>query len=201
MLIDADHYEVRAHTHRSPVVLGWIGSRHQLPHLTSLGPVLRRLSEQREVVVRVVSSEVVELDGVRILSRTQPWSPETDREDFRGIDIGLLPMAETDYDRGKSPFKLLQYAAAGLPVAATPVAIDLSVLRPGHEFLAATTEEEWLSALLRLVDDPALRTRLATAAREAVVRNYSYQAHTDEFVDLLRTAALSDAPQSAASKR
>jgi glycosyltransferase involved in cell wall biosynthesis len=101
-------------------------------------------------------------------------------------------MAETDYDRGKSPFKLLQYAAAGLPVVATPVAIDDSVLRPGGEFLPARSDEEWFETLRRLVDDPGLREKLGSAARGAVARHYSYEAHADRFVDALRTAAGGD---------
>jgi hypothetical protein len=73
MLIDVDQYELRVHTKRSPVVLGWIGNRHQIPRLLALAPALRRLSAERDVIVHVVSSEVVELDGVRVHCRTQPW--------------------------------------------------------------------------------------------------------------------------------
>jgi glycosyltransferase involved in cell wall biosynthesis len=189
MLIDVDDYELRHHGDHSPVVLGWVGNRHQLPRLASLAPALRDLSAKRDVLLRVVSSEPVEIAGVPVECHSHPWSPSTDRADFSGIDIGLLPLEDTPYARGKSPFKLLQYAAAGLPVVATPVAIDLSIMEPGRTFLPARNEHDWLEALLRLVDDVKLRHDLGMAAREAVQRHYSYVAYAQEFLNILQTAS------------
>ena len=197
MLIDVDDYERRRHEPRSPVVLGWVGNRFQVERLLALAPALRRLAQIRKIRLRVVSSQPLEIPGVAVECRTHPWSPATDRMDFADLDIGLLPMEETDYDRGKSPYKLLQYAAAGLPVVATPVAIDESVMPPGQAFLPASTEAEWLDALTRLVDDVALRARVGAAARAAVELHYSYAAYADAFLDTLVTAARPGArPQS-----
>jgi glycosyltransferase involved in cell wall biosynthesis len=189
MLIDIDDYELRRHEPRSPVVLGWVGNRFQVSRLLSLAPALRRLAESREILVRVVSSEPLEIPGVPVECRTHPWSPDSDREDFADLDIGLLPLDDTGYDRGKSPFKLLQYAAAGLPVVATPVAIDQAIMPPGRAFLPARNEGEWFDSLTRLVDDVQLRDRLGQAARAAVQRHYSYAAYADAFLDALVTAA------------
>jgi glycosyltransferase involved in cell wall biosynthesis len=189
MLIDVDHYEPRTHEPRSPVVLGWVGNRFQVPRLLSLAPALRRLAETREILLRVVSSEPLEIPGVPVEYRTHPWSPMSDREDFSDLDIGLLPLDDTEYDRGKSPLKLLQYAAARLPVVATPVAIDESIMAAGREFLPARDEEDWYGALIQLIDDVQLRNRLGQAARDAVRRHYSYAAYAEEFLDVLMTAA------------
>jgi glycosyltransferase involved in cell wall biosynthesis len=189
MLIDVDDYELRRHESRSPVVLGWVGNRFQLPRLLALAPALRRLAESREILLRVVSSEPLEIPGVPVECRTHPWSPQSDREDFADLDIGLLPLDDTSYDRGKSPLKLLQYAAAGLPIVASPVAIDLSIVQPGIAFLPATSEEEWFDALIKLVDDVETRQRLGGSAREAIRRHYSYAAFAQQFLDAVRTAA------------
>jgi glycosyltransferase involved in cell wall biosynthesis len=145
--------------------------------------------------MRVVSSQRIQIEGVPIECRTRPWSPETDREDFADLDIGLLPLEDTEHDRGKSPFKLLQYAAAGMPIVATPVAIDQSVMKPGISFLPATTEQEWLEAMVRLVDDVDLRVRLGREARERVQRHYSHAAYSGQFLQALRAAARRQAPR------
>lgn len=189
MLLDVSGYRPREREHRSPVVLGWSGNRYQIDRLRSIAPALRGLAQSREIVVRVVSSEPVEITGVPLESVTHPWSAESERDDLASFDIGLLPLEATPHDRGKSPLKLLQYAAAGLAIVATPVAIDTSVMRPGEAFLPASTEDEWRSALLRLIDEPELRMRLGAAARGVVERHYGFAAYAQRYADLLRDAA------------
>jgi glycosyltransferase involved in cell wall biosynthesis len=190
MLLEPDDYDARRHVQNSTVVLGWSGSANNLPRLRSLAPALQRVASDRDVRLRVVAPEPVEIPGVQVESLTHPWSPESERRDFASFDVGLLPLdPDSPNDRDKSPFKLLQYFAAGLPVVATPIAIDTSVVEPGRVFLPATSEDEWVDALTRLVDDAALRARLGEAARTTVVDHYSFEGHADAFVDVLRTAA------------
>ena len=198
MLIDTEEYEPRRHEPRSPVVLGWLGNRYQVPRLLGLAPALRRLAAERDIVLRVVSSETVEIPGVPVDSRTHPWSEESERADLATLDIGLLPLDDTLHDQGKSPLKALQYSAAGLPFVASPVALDPARLEPGTCFLPASGEDEWLAALVRLVDDPALRARIGSAARRAVSHHYGFAAHAPAFLDALRTAANSDSARARA---
>jgi glycosyltransferase involved in cell wall biosynthesis len=191
MLVDASEYQPREHLPRSPVALGWIGNRYQVHLLRSLAPALRCLADSREIVVKVVSAEPVEIPGVPIESHTHPYSPATESEDFAGFDIGLLPLQDTTYDRGKSPSKLLQYFAAGAAVVATPIAMDASIVKPGECFLPAVDERGWLDAMTRLVDDHILRERLGRAARKVVLEQYSFEAHARTFYDALATGAAS----------
>jgi glycosyltransferase involved in cell wall biosynthesis len=189
MLLDVDDYTPRRHEQRSPVVLGWLGNHYQIPRLLSLAPALRKLAETRQILVRVVTSETVDIPGVPVDSRTHPWTPESERDDLAQIDIGLLPLDYSIDDRGKSPLKALQYSAAGLPFVATPVALDLSVMKPGESFLSANSNTDWLACLTRLVDDPALRARLGAAARLAVITHYSFASHAPTFLSALQDAA------------
>jgi glycosyltransferase involved in cell wall biosynthesis len=193
MLLEPAEYEPREHHARSPVVIGWMGNRHQIPRLLSLGPALRTLAASRDIVLRVVAPQPVDIPGVHVESSTHAWSPQSEREDLAALDIGLLPLQDSEHDRGKSPLKLLQYSLAGLPVVATPVAIDTSVFPAGECFLAANDEHEWLDSMTRLVDDPVLRGRLGGAARAAVVENYSFGSHAQQFMDALMTAAATPA--------
>jgi glycosyltransferase involved in cell wall biosynthesis len=189
MLVDTSSYEPRRHGVRERVVIGWMGNRHQIPRLLALAPALRSLGATRDIVVRVVAPIEVEIPGVPVESLTHPWSAESERDDLQALDIGLLPLEESEHDRGKSPLKLLQYAAAGLAIVATPVAMDMAVFRPGENFLPASNEQEWHQSIDRLVDDPSLRSRLGAAARAAVADHYSFESYTETFMDALLTAA------------
>lgn len=190
MLLEPGDYIPREHTARSPVVLGWSGSANNIPRLLALTPVLQRVAAQRDVRIRVVAPERVQIPDVQVESLTHPWSPDSEASDFATMDVGLLPLdPDSATDREKSPFKLLQYMAAGLPVVATPIAIDDSIVKPGDAYLAAKTEDEWVEALSRLVDEAALRARLGETARRVVVDHYSFERHADAFVEILQTAA------------
>jgi glycosyltransferase involved in cell wall biosynthesis len=188
MLLEAGDYEPRRHEARSPIVLGWFGNRYQIPRLQTLAPALRRLAASREILLRVVSSERVDIPGVPMESLTHAWSEESERADLASLDIGLLPLEDNPHDRGKSPLKILQYCASGLAVVATPVAIDLSLIRPGECFLPASDEDSWLTSMIRLVDDVDLRRRMGMAARAAVQRHYSFESHAADYLDALSAA-------------
>jgi glycosyltransferase involved in cell wall biosynthesis len=137
----------------------------------------------------VVSSASVAAPGLEVELRTHPWTPETERADLASFDAGILPMFDDAVDRGKSPLKLLQYAAAGLPILASPVAIDRSLWIHGKNILFASTPEEWTAHAAALASDPALRASLGAEARRLVEREFTHAAWTDRFADLLREAA------------
>lgn len=194
VLLEPGDFNPRRHEARAPVVLGWSGSGANVQRLRSLAPALQRLAATRNIVVRVASPEVVEIPGVHVVSDTRPWSPWLDREHLGALDIGLVPLDDTEVDRGKSPLKLLQYSAMGLAVVATPVAMDFEIMRPGDSFLPASSEDDWVGALTRLVDDVGLRQRLGAAARRVLVEHYSFERHLPAFMDILRTGAGRPAP-------
>ena len=189
MLLETGDYDGIEPVGAAVPVLGWMGNRYQLPRLMSLAPALQELAKSHEFVLRVVAAERVEMPGVRVESLTHPWSPESERQDLAALDIGLLPLEDNEHDRGKSPLKLLQYSAAGLPLVATPVGIDLELFKPGETFLPARSEDEWVAALRRLIDDSGLRTRLGGSARTVVEQRYSFASWTPALTDALRSAA------------
>ena len=189
MLLHAEEYRPRDHAARSPVVVGWMGNAGNLVRLSSVVPALRRAAEGRRLRLKVVSWQKFEADGLEVESLTHAWSPENEKADLASFDIGILPLFDTVADRGKSPFKLLQYAAGGLPVVASPYAVDRTAFVDGESVLLAETEEQWAKALGKLADDPALRARIGAAARETVLRHFTYEKHADRFAGILRAVA------------
>jgi len=189
LALEPDEYEVVEHGPRDPVVLGWTGGRGNLARLQSIAPALRAASARVKFTLRVVAPEPIQMPGVTVECRTHPWSPESERRDLAGFDVGLLPLFDNAEDRGKFPLKLLQYAAAGLPIVATPVAIDRERFVSGESILHVRDEVEWVEAIVAVVRDTALRARVGRAARCVLEGAYSFAAHADAYSMLLESVA------------
>ncbi len=189
MLLNVESYRARVHASHQTVVLGWMGNPGNLDRLLAVAPPLARAALSVPLQLMVVSSAPFEAPGLTVENRSHPWSADSEQADLASFDVGLLPMFDNPVDRGKSPLKLLQYAAAGLPIIASPVAIDRSVWVHGESLLYASTEEEWTSHAVTLARDPSLRSTLGAAARRLVQERFTHEAWADRFTAILREAA------------
>lgn len=174
VMLDVPLARVRARENESgePVRIGWLGSPGNLASLTELAPALRQLARDRRFRLIVVSEARPELPGVPI--DHVPWTLEAQEREVAALDVGLMPLADTPWSRGKCSYKLLQYMAAGVPVVASPVGMNREVVSHEENGLLATGAEEWQRALERLIDDVDLAARLGRAGRETVVAGYGY---------------------------
>jgi hypothetical protein len=118
----------------------------------------------------------------------RPWSLATEAADLASFDIGIMPLPDTDWARGKCGYKILQYFSAGVPAVASPVGVNSELIGSDRGLLAASTTD-WHSALERLIDDAAERRERGAAAREFVEREYSYQRWAPELAALLHSVS------------
>jgi glycosyltransferase involved in cell wall biosynthesis len=102
-----------------------------------------------------------------------PWSVVGELEALKRIDVGLMPMPDNAWTRGKSAYKALQYMSAGIPVVGDDVGVATSVIDPGRGGFVVRNEDEWVEALVRLARDAALRDRLGKHGRQRVERDFS----------------------------
>jgi glycosyltransferase involved in cell wall biosynthesis len=186
MSIDLGAYEPAPKRTRDRLVLGWAGTAGGLRYLESIGPALSAVAAKRDIQVRVVSGGYrhVRMPGVQVES--QPWRGIEQLSDF---DIGLLPLDDSDFERAKFPFKLLQYFAVGMPVVAARVGVAREVIQDGDNGLLASSPDEWQSAISRLIDDAALRKRLGEAGRATVASRYTIERVGPLLVEGLLAAA------------
>jgi glycosyltransferase involved in cell wall biosynthesis len=169
---------------RAVVVLGWIGSASTLPYLELIRKPLERLGRRfPQARLHVVGAEQVQVEGIPV--QAKPWSLEKEVEELRAFDIGLMPVPDDPWTRGKGGYKLLQYMAMGLPVVASPVGINRQIVTPGQEGFWAETEEEWEGCLARLIADPGLRRRMGALGRCKVEAEYALEKAGHRLVDLL----------------
>lgn len=153
-------------------VLGWVGSDSTLPYLEALSPALRALA--REVphrLVVVAGTRLPALPGVPF--DFVPWSAEGEAGALAGLDVGLYPLDDTPWTRGKCGFKALQYLACGVPCVASPVGVLREIVRPGATGLHAVGTPEWVEACAKILRDADLRARLGAQGRALVEERYS----------------------------
>jgi glycosyltransferase involved in cell wall biosynthesis len=173
--VDTDRFvPANRYTNDSIVTVGWTGTFSSRMYLDLLRPVFRKLARRRTFRLRVIGNFDYELEGVDL--EVIRWTVEREVGDLQGIDIGVYPLALEEWVSGKSGLKAIQYMAFGIPCVATEVGTVPMIIRDGDNGLLARTEEEWLSALERLIDDPQLRRRLGERARKDAVERYSTRA-------------------------
>lgn len=182
--VDTDRYRDHATNGGKGFVVGWMGSSTSQTHLEMFAPVLRQMAERRKLEFRIVSDRKPVLPGVEHVWRA--WSPKTETEELSQFDIGIMPIPDDEWARGKCAMKALLYMSMGIPTICSAVGANCEVIRHGENGFLAATPEEWLSNLEQLVDDPALRKRLGEAARRTVEESYSMTRCASLFAGVVR---------------
>lgn len=156
------------------VVIGWIGTSANHQYLRRLEPVFSQVLANNSAASLLIVSDLdpkLALDPARMEFRR--WSENREVQDIQCMDVGVMPLADNPWARGKCSFKMLQYMACGLPVVVSPVGMNAEVLSRGNLGFAATTPTDWIDALTALIHDPALRKAMGLAGRRAVLDHYS----------------------------
>jgi glycosyltransferase involved in cell wall biosynthesis len=165
-------------------VIGWIGTRINLMYLRAILPALTRLRARRpEVQLKIVADDFLDVAGIEVIKKR--WSLDDEVEDLRSFQVGIMPLPDDPWTRGKCAVKILQYFAASVPVVCSPVGANVEVVEHGRNGYFARTEEEWIARLDELLGDPEKRRRFGAAGRETVERKYSIQANLGRFVGSL----------------
>jgi len=123
-------------------------------------------------------------DGLDVLNL--PWSEATEVDDILRFDVGIMPLADDPWSRGKCGFKLIQYMGCGLPTIASPVGANATIVDAGVTGLLASSTDDWTRAIVHLADDAALRRDMGTAGLSRVRASYSLDATTPRLVALFR---------------
>jgi glycosyltransferase involved in cell wall biosynthesis len=175
-----------------PPRLAWIGSGTTVEHLASIAPAIERLQRRHPDLELHVVGAAFSHPGIRVV--VHPWSLDTEAAVVARCDVGLSPLSDSDWSRGKCGLKQLLYMALGLPAVASAVGVHLEIVRHGENGLLAPTADGFEPALEALIDDPGLRERLGRAGRETVEACYSLQAVAPRLAALLQRAAESGDP-------
>jgi glycosyltransferase involved in cell wall biosynthesis len=182
--IDTDLYRPATASLSGKMVIGWSGSYSTGAYLEFVRPVLKRLAERFAFRVVTIGAREFHLEGIEVDVR--PWHAASEVADINQFDIGIMPLPDALWERGKCGLKALQYMALSVPAVASPVGVNREIIAHGVNGLLAGTQDEWEAALGRLLADTALRRRLGEAGRATVERSYSARVHAPRVASLLR---------------
>lgn len=185
--IDTDNYfPIPARAAGAPVTIGWSGSLSTIPHFELALPALREIHARygSRVRFRVIGHGAYHTGAIPVESIA--WRAATEAQDLSALDIGIMPLPDEEWARGKCGMKGLQYMGMGIATVMSPVGTNTEIVQPGHNGLLPSTHEEWVQALATLIEDPALRTRLGTAGRHTVETQYSLLSQQARVAELLR---------------
>jgi glycosyltransferase involved in cell wall biosynthesis len=185
--VDTDRSQPRPRSPNPQLVVGWMGSSTSQTYLEAAAGMLREVMRARPVQLRVVSNRRPELPGVEHTWRE--WSADTEADELAAFDIGIMPMPDDAWARGKCAFKALQYMGMGVATVAEAAGANREVIRPGHDGLLAASPGEWLECITTLVDNPDLRRQLGMAGRRTVEERYSMRVSAAKFEGVLRGVA------------
>lgn len=172
-VVDTGRYPAREHREARVVTLGWIGHSVNFKYLAALGDAIRRVAALRPVRLLVVADQDFHAEGIDVENRR--WSEDSEVADILEMDIGLMPLADDEWTRGKCGFKAIQYMAAGVPPVASRVGMNAQLIAHGVDGFLAASQQEWFEALTQLCADAGLRQRVGLAARKTVQDRYSLQ--------------------------
>lgn len=185
--IDLDRIQPRdaaAGASRPVTVLGWIGSSATLPYLEKLRPALEEIGRRTpRTLLRIVADATLTVPGLDV--EWKPWREDDEASDLAGFDVGLAPLGDDAWSRGKCGFRLLQYCAAAVPAVVTPVGAQASIVVDGESGYFAGSRDEWVDRTIRLVEDPVLARTTGRAARERAVRRFGRERWGPIFRDTL----------------
>jgi glycosyltransferase involved in cell wall biosynthesis len=182
--VDTERCRPLARPPNRRVVVGWIGSSTSQTYLEAAAPTLREVLAACPVELRVVSNRRPSLPGLDLTWR--PWSGESEAQEIAAFDVGIMPMPDDDWARGKCAFKALQYMAMGVSTVASSVGANKEVIEHGHNgFLAASTRD-WVECISRLADNADLRRAVGHAGRRTVEERYSMRQSAEKFESVVR---------------
>ena len=184
--IDTEKYRVPRRTEKTgPPVVGWTGSYSTVQHLDTLRGALKKLAERESFRLRVIGTPAYECAPIDV--EAMRWRADSELEDLSAIDIGVMPLPDDRWSKGKCGLKALQFMALGIPTVCSPVGVNTDIIQDDENGFIAGTEDEWVEKLSRLLRSAELRQRLGQAGRATVEQKYSAITQTPRVYEIFKS--------------
>jgi glycosyltransferase involved in cell wall biosynthesis len=184
--IDTDHYTpVKTSSEKvDKIIIGWSGSKTTIDHFREAIPALEYIKRKyrNNIEIKIIGDVSFRHDKIDAVCKD--WKFETEIDDLRTFHIGIMPLPDDDWSRGKCGLKGLQYMSLAIPTIMSPVGVNQEIISHGENGLLASSTEEWINSIENLVNDKSLREKLGEAGRQTVVKNYSVSSNSANFLSL-----------------
>lgn len=177
-----NHHTLKTNQNGNKLVIGWTGSHTTAQYLNSIIPVIKRLEKDFIFEFRVISNENPNLnvDSFRFVK----WNKSTEIEDLSQINIGIMPLKDDKWAKGKCGFKALQYMALEIPCVISPVGVNTEIIADGKNGFLAKEEQDWYEKLKTLLENKDLRITIGKAGFETLLKEYSVLANREKYLAL-----------------
>jgi glycosyltransferase involved in cell wall biosynthesis len=170
------------------LTIGWLGLSDGFVYLRHIEPALRQVASRYSgLKLRIISDKPLQLDGVPV--ENELWQLEREQRNLSSFSIGIMPLTDTLWTRGKCGYKILQYMAAGIPVVASAVGANNDIISHGENGLLAKTTDDWVRSLTALVENRELRQAFGARGRQLVEQKYSLDQFANGYIKLMREIA------------
>jgi glycosyltransferase involved in cell wall biosynthesis len=181
--VDLSRFDKERLTQNKVFTVGWIGTPQTSRYLQEIEEALKTVCHDGAARFVAVGSSTLDLEGVPL--EVRPWNEQGEVEELTQFDVGVMPLLDSPWERGKCGHKLLLYMAASCPVVASPVGVNTEIVEHGTNGYLASQPEEWIQALNSLRENSQLRTRMGQAGRRKVARLYATSVIAPRLASLL----------------
>jgi glycosyltransferase involved in cell wall biosynthesis len=187
--LDTSTHAPKPRTPKERICIGWNGSPSTVPYFDALTPILARVKRRfgDRVYFKLLGDGRYRNDSLGLTG--QPWREESEVDDTLEFDIGLMPLPDDPWTRGKCGFKALLYMSLAIPPVVSPVGVNSEIVTDGQSGFTAVSDDEWVDKISTLVLNPDLRRDFGARGRDIVVARYSFESQKDRYVNLLRSLA------------
>jgi len=188
-VIDLNRYELKTNEiqKNNSFVIGWVGTQVTAQYLELVAPPLLEINRQK--VVEFISIGPENLTYLKVPWKTIPWTEKSEVLDISSFDVGIMPLEDGCWEKGKCGYKLIQYMACGLPVIASAVGVNTKIVEHNKTGFLASTKEDWVKAISTLIDNPGHARKMGKAGRIKVENEYCLQVTAPKMMKLLEKAA------------
>ena len=186
--IDTDfHIQIPELRNKEKIVIGWSGSISTLKHFEIAIPALKEIQNKypNKIEIHVIGQGSYSHPELNIISKN--WSPKTEVDDLNCFDIGIMPLPNDEWVKGKCGLKGLSYMACGVATIMSSDGVNSEIIKHGENGFLATSQQEWVDCLSQLIENPNLRYKMGNAGRETVVQNYSVNANKVKYLEVLNS--------------
>lgn len=184
-VIDLAKYQVKTYRADAPFIIGWIGSPITRKYLKFLKPVFERLAAEHDIRVKLIGAS--EGIGLGEFEQVIEWSEDLEASEIQSFSVGIMPLEDNIWERGKCGYKLIQYMGCGVPIIGTPIGVNSEIIIDGWNGFKATTQDDWYRGLKFLIENGIdNQRRMGQNGRKLVEQKYSLQAYHEKYAMLLK---------------
>jgi len=171
-------------TRNKKLTIGWTGSFSTLKYLDPLIPIIKELELDYDFNFLVIANKDPQYNCKSF--KFLPWKEKTEIDDLKNIDIGLMPLVENDWSKGKCGFKAIQYMSLGIPALVSPVGVNTEIVDHGVNGYICSSKDDWTKYLIKLIENPEIRKNMGPSARVKIENKYSLKYVLPSFLNLFK---------------